>query len=190
MTAPALPPHAITSAFVSTHESCTDCHTHHFDGTYDEPSQGKYLAEGGQCNDCHKTSRSANAAILGQYAESAHGDTNSVVWASNEGHDWPTRVPCYECHTTSGFAAKFNTENGTTITRFSTEGEIGQPLACNACHANNTTFTLRTTLNAEGNYVAGYLSAIMGRRSPSPMAMPAPPTSASPATPVARLRKP
>ena len=113
----------------------------HFNGSAD---QAQFVAQQISCADCHAPNTSANAVIVDQYAESAHGDVKGAAWVSEEMFN----NSCAKCHSTGGFIT-----GGAPAVAF-TAGGSQQVLACSGCHTNVENGEIR----AKGQITVAYKS--------------------------------
>ena len=132
---------------------CGTCHSNapHYGGTAFHKAQ--YVSDASlpvSCSSCHgnPVNTSVNAAILVQFAGSAHGNPAGEAWRH---FDWrsASRAACARCHAGTAFVAKLDNENSSTNVYQATDVlKAGEVLNCSACHTDAGTGTLRRTSEA------------------------------------------
>jgi hypothetical protein len=116
-------------------------------------TQAQFVVPGTQCNYCHGFGHgtdSPGGTILAEYAESGHGDINSIAWAET---DFKTRSNCNVCHSTAGFVKFAGQGFAGSNAGVAADGGYKQILGCNACHSSTAWEDSVRTMS--GGYVAG-----------------------------------
>jgi predicted CxxxxCH...CXXCH cytochrome family protein len=101
-----------------------------------------YMASRTHCSDCHyddSSTTNLNASRRHEWARSGHAATTDLPWIED---DFKTKSGCVQCHTTTGFIA-YSTGKVTAAWGVATD-KTKEVLACNGCHKDVTTGSIRT----------------------------------------------